>query len=148
MSIITKLKSEPAEIPKEDISNKRIPLEYFSIFSKTNPLDTVIGYLDSCQASAIITVAETPSKKKRKIVKKHSKRMALDNSVEQPNANIASPFARMIPYKSASFKTHPYFVDNISSLPSTTLISPTPNPDIFEQVHSEPAYTFKQVHFL
>lgn len=58
MGIITELISEPAEIPKEYICNRRVHLEYFLIFYKPNPLGVVIGFLDSCQAGAILSASE------------------------------------------------------------------------------------------
>lgn len=112
VGIISEVKIKPTEIPKEDMSNIMIPLEDFSIFLKPYPMDFVIGYLNGCQANVVITSSETPSKKKREIAKKHSERMAknfkasssartdLDNSVEEPNAEVASPSARIIPCKS------------------------------------------------
>lgn len=81
----------------------------------------------------------------------------LDNSTEELIVVVASPSAGTILSKSTSSKAHLYSIDSSSALPSTTLISHTPNPNIseqvhstphiFEQVHSELAYTFEQVHF-
>lgn len=42
MGIISEVASFLTEIPKEYISNRRIPLEYFLIFLKSDPLDVVI----------------------------------------------------------------------------------------------------------
>lgn len=47
MGIIPEVISLPIEIPKENIYNKRIPLEDFPIFLKPYPLDIVIGFLEN-----------------------------------------------------------------------------------------------------
>lgn len=47
MGIIPELISPPAKIPKGDIYNRRIPLEDFPIFSKLNPLDVIVRFLEN-----------------------------------------------------------------------------------------------------
>lgn len=52
MGLISELTSNLGCLSKEDISNKRIPLENFTIFTMHGPLNVMIDYLDSYQASA------------------------------------------------------------------------------------------------
>lgn len=140
--IIPEVISLPDEIPKEDVYNKRVPLEYFLIFSKSDPLDIVIGFLESCHVNSILASSETTSKKKRKVSKKHSERMAkkfkvirenLDTFAEEPKAfgatSARTTSGKFVPSKAQSFSI------NSSSIMSTTITSPTPIPHIFEQVH-------------
>lgn len=77
MGIILKVINSPAEILKEYVYNKRIPLEDFPIFSKPGPLDVVVGFLEKCHASVILATSKTTSKKKRNISKKHSRKMVV-----------------------------------------------------------------------
>lgn len=76
LGIIPEAISPHDETPKEDIYNKRIPLEYFPIFSKLNPLDVVIGFMENCHASSILADSKTTSNEKRKVAKKHYERIA------------------------------------------------------------------------
>lgn len=114
---------------------------------KDDPLDVVIGFLNSCQESVVITTSETPSKRKRNISKKHSKIMdkkfknsssawrTLDTFAEEPRVVVASPSAGTVLSKYVPSETHLHFVNKNSSFPYTTLISPTPNPHTSEQFH-------------
>lgn len=72
MSIITEVISPLAEMPKEVIHNRRIPLEDFPIFSRPYPLDTMVGFMEKFHVDDILTDSESTSKKRRKITKKHS----------------------------------------------------------------------------
>lgn len=54
MGIISELTSNLDEFPKEAISNRRIPLEDFPIFTKQDLQNVMINYLASCQAGAKI----------------------------------------------------------------------------------------------
>lgn len=112
MGVIIDVISHPAEISKEVIHNRRIPLEYFPIFSKPYPLDVMVGFMEKCHACAILTTSESTSKMRRNISNKHSERMTkkfkaaretLDTSVEEPrvagdtSAGIA--FGKFIPFE-------------------------------------------------
>lgn len=70
MGIVTNLTSPSNEIPKELIYNKRIPRENFPIFSNLEPLDCGVNYHINNYASVVPTASE-PTKKKRKLAKKH-----------------------------------------------------------------------------
>lgn len=97
MGITTEVISPHAELPKEIIHNRRIPLKYFPIFSKPYPLKEVVEFMEKCHAYAILAVSKaTSQKKKRKTANKHYERMAKkfkasrehqDTSAEEPRAS-------------------------------------------------------------
>lgn len=134
MGIIPKLIRPPAEIPKEYIYNRRIPLEDFPIFSKPNPLDVVIGFLENFHVGVILADSETTSKKTRNVYKKHSERIArkfkaaretLDTYTKETidvgsTSSAGTTFGMFAPSKARLLTIY-----NISSIPSTTLTSPT-----------------------
>lgn len=106
MKIITEVISPSAEVSKEAIRNRRIPLNYFPIFSKPYSLDDVVKFMEKCLADALLGASVSTSKKKRKISKKHSERMKkkfkasrenLDASVEEPRASGATSAGTFFP---------------------------------------------------
>lgn len=126
MRIIFELTSNPAEVPKEVISNIRILLEDFSIFINQDPLNVLIHYLVSCQASAQDKTSKNPSNRKKKISKKYSdgtskkvntsssSKGTLDTSTKEPRVAVATSFAGTISSKLAPFETKLQSVDNSS----------------------------------
>lgn len=146
MSIIPEVISPSAEIPKEDIYNKRIYLEDFPIFSKPNPLDVVIGFLENCHACVILAASKTTSEKKRNISNKHSERMAKKFKTAKENLGTSAEESKVVGAtsagttygKSVPSEAHSLFVDTRSSILSTTLTSPTFIPHIYEPVHFLP----------
>lgn len=109
--IITELTSNPAEVTKKAITNRRIPLEDFPIFSKSNPMNVMMNYFASCQAGALDKASKTHSKK-RKISMKHDdgrpkmvktssfSRRTLDTAAEELRVVVATPSAGNVYSKS------------------------------------------------
>lgn len=108
MKNVTEVISPPAEVSKEDIHNRRIPLNDFPIFSKPYSMDNVVKFLDKCHVDALLAASEAIShKKKRKTIKKHSERTTkkfktsiehLETSSEQPRASRATSARTPIPF--------------------------------------------------
>lgn len=86
--------------------------------------------MENYHACAILATSDTTSKKKRKIAKKHSERMAkkfkasretLETFAEEPKATSVTSHSRTTHGNSIPFEAHSLYVDNTSSIPSTTL---------------------------
>lgn len=106
-----------------------------------DPLNILIDYLDSYQAGAQNKVYELPRKRKKS--KKHSDgtakkaktyssaRRTLNTYSEEPIVAFTTPSVGTILSKFVPSETHCQSVDNNSSNPSTTTLSPTPNLNTF-----------------
>lgn len=110
-------------------------------------MDVMVGFIENCRANAILESSKTTYKKKRKIGKTHSERVAkkfkaarenIDTSTEEPRVAIATS-ARTTSGKSVPSEAHSLSIDKTSSIPSITLTSYIPIPHIFEQVHFQPS---------
>lgn len=106
-----------------------------------DPLNVLIDYLNRCQTGAQNRASEIP--RKRNSSKKHSDRTAkkaksyssarrtLDTPVEEIKVVVATLSVGTVISKRVPFKTHGHSIDNNSSFPSTTILSPTNNPSTF-----------------
>ena len=126
-------------------------MEDYPIFSKPYFMGIVVGFLKECHVGVILASSESTSKKKRKISKKHSEKMAkkfkasretLDISAEEPKAvdvttSAGTTFGRIVP-----FEAHSLTVDNNSSIPLTTLSYNVPY--VLEPILSEPIHNSSQ----
>lgn len=122
MGLIYELTSNPAEVSKEAISIRRIPVEDFPISTMHDHMNVLIDYLDSCQVDALNRASELP--RKRNNSKKHSDgtakkantssfaRRLLDTSIEEPKTTGATSSAGTVLSKFIPFETHCQSVDN------------------------------------
>lgn len=117
----------------------------------------LMDYFASCQAGYLDKASETPYNKRKSSMKhdngrpkkvntSSSTRRTLDTSTEESIVVVVTPFVGIVSSKFIPSETHLHSNDNSSSFPSITLISPTHNPNVSEQVHSVPAHTSEQVH--
>lgn len=122
MEIITDIIIPHAEASKYVIHNRRIPLNDFPIFLKPYSLEDAIEFLDKCHTYDILKAYHSISNnKKRKMVKKHSERMAkkfkvakenLDASAKEPKISGATSTGTFVPSN-----IHLIYVVNSSSIP-------------------------------
>lgn len=131
VKIIIEVNSPPAEVSREEIHNRRIPLNDFPIFSKSYSLDDVVKFMGKCHVDFLLEASEVIShKKKRKTAKKHSEIMAkkFKTSIEHRETSTKAPGAS----KSTSARTyipsniHLITIVNSLFIPPPTITSSIP----------------------